>query len=235
MKFLVLNLKAYPESGGLAGYRLAKVAGAVAKNVATLAGVKVILIPQLPDVSRFSEDLRGTTCDVFSPHADALEAGAHTGFVPPESVKAAGAQGILLNHSEHRVNSRHMAFVSRRAKELNLATLFCGRNVREAARVAKLYSPTMVAVEPPELIGGDVSVSTAQPEVVREGVRAIRKAHRSTLALVGAGVRTPEDVRKSIELGADGVLLAHAFVKAADPEAFLKQLVLSMAAGASKK
>jgi thiazole synthase ThiGH ThiG subunit len=37
---------------------------------------------------------------------------------------------------------------------------------------------------------------------------------------VGAGVSTPGDVKKSFELGAEGVLLASAFVKAPDPKKF---------------
>jgi triosephosphate isomerase len=42
--------------------------------------------------------------------------------------------------------------------------------------------------------------------------------------LCGAGVSSKEDVKKALELGAQGVLLASAFVKAPDPKAFLSEL-----------
>lgn len=230
MRTLVLNFKAYAESAGPAGYRLARAAGAVARSVGSISGVRVVIVPQTPDLALFARELHGTGCGVFAQHVDAIEAGAFTGHTSLAAVKAAGCEGVLLNHSEHRVNSRQMAFVSRRAKEHGLETLFCARDVREAARLAKLFSPVMVAVEPPELIGGEVSVSTAKPEIVSGAVKAIKKAGHSSMVLVGAGVRNGEDVRKSIELGADGVLLAHAFVRSKEPEEFLKELVLAMGA-----
>jgi len=79
----------------------------------------------------------------------------------------------------------------------------------------------LVAVEPPELIGGDISVSTAQPEVVSGAVQLIG----SNKTLVGAGVKNAEDVKISIELGASGVLLASGVTKAVDPESVLRDLV----------
>jgi triosephosphate isomerase len=42
--------------------------------------------------------------------------------------------------------------------------------------------------------------------------------------LVGAGVSNATDVATSLKLGAEGVLLASAFVKAKDPEAWLRDV-----------
>lgn len=230
MRTLALNLKAYPESSGAGGYRLARVAGVVAKNVASLAGVRIVLAPQTPDLAWFARELHGTGCAVFAQHADAVEPGARTGALTLDALKASGCAGTLLNHSERRVNSRHLAFIARRAREVRLDTLFCAKSAREAARNARLYSPSMVAFEEPRLIGGDVSVATAEPAVVRSAVQAVRKANPRCPVLVGAGVHSAADVRRSVELGADGVLLAHAYVNAKDPEAFLKDLVLALGA-----
>ena len=47
-----------------------------------------------------------------------------------------------------------------------------------------------------------------------------------SLAIIGAGITTGKDVKKSYELGADGVLLASAFVKAQEPFEKLKDLIL---------
>jgi triosephosphate isomerase len=99
----------------------------------------------------------------------------------------------------------------------------CAKDVPEAVKLAQ-YNPTAIAVEPPELIGSGISVSSARPEIVSESVAAIKKVSPGTLALVGAGVSNANDVATSLKLGAEGVLLASAFVKAKDPEAWLRDV-----------
>ena len=82
------------------------------------------------------------------------------------------------------------------------------------------FAPDFVAVEPGELIGGDISVSTAQPQIISHAASLIG----SQKLLVGAGVKNGADVRRCLELGARGVLLASGITKAADPEAVLRDL-----------
>ena len=82
----------------------------------------------------------------------------------------------------------------------------------------------LIAVEPPELIGGDVSVTAADPKVVSDSVEAVRKV-ADIPVLCGAGVKTGEDVRAALDLGAEGVLLASGVVKAKDVAATLRDLV----------
>ena len=43
--------------------------------------------------------------------------------------------------------------------------------------------------------------------------------------LCGAGVHTQEDVRKAVELGAQGILVASGVVNAKDPEKVLTELM----------
>jgi triosephosphate isomerase len=81
-----------------------------------------------------------------------------------------------------------------------------------------------VAVEPPELIGGDISVSTANPELISDAVATIGAGK----VLVGAGIKNAEDVRIALKLGAVGVLVASGVVKAADPVAALEDLCKGM-------
>jgi triosephosphate isomerase len=82
----------------------------------------------------------------------------------------------------------------------------------------------MVAVEPPELIGSGKSVSKTKPEVVTSTVELIRKVNDKVIILCGAGITTGDDVRAAIKLGTEGVLLASAFTKAADPAKVLRDL-----------
>ena len=83
----------------------------------------------------------------------------------------------------------------------------------------------MIAVEPPGLIGGDVSVTTADPAIVSGTVDAVIAVDPEIAVYCGAGVKTGDDVRTAMDLGAHGVLLASGVVKAKDPEAVLRDLI----------
>ncbi|MBP1662604.1 MAG: hypothetical protein H6P94_853, partial [Thermoplasmatales archaeon] len=141
----------------------------------------------------------------------------------PEAVKQAGAVGTLINHSEHRLILADIDTCILRAKDLGLETLVCTNNVATSKAVAT-FSPGLLAVEPPELIGGDISVTTADPGIVSNTVQAVRKINSSVKILCGAGVKNGKDVSKAIELGADGVLLASGVVKAKNKEEVLRDL-----------
>ena len=80
-------------------------------------------------------------------------------------------------------------------------------------------------MEPPELIGGDISVTSANPKIVQDTVEAVKAVDSSVSVLCGAGVKTGDDVYTALQLGADGVLLASGVVKAKDPRAVLEDLI----------
>ena len=89
-------------------------------------------------------------------------------------------------------------------------------NLAELDKVAEL-KPTFVAYEPPELVGSKTtSVAEAKPEVIAKAVE-ITKNHDLPL-IVGAGIKSADDVRKSLELGAVGVAVASDIVAAKDPK-----------------
>jgi triosephosphate isomerase len=138
-------------------------------------------------------------------------------------LKEIGVKGSLINHSERRVPHD---VVKRTAESLHangLESLVCAASTKEASELAHL-APTFIAVEPPELIGKGVSVSKTRPEVVMNSVKAVKEVNHKITVLCGAGVSSREDVAKALELGAEGVLLASAFVNAPDPKAFLADL-----------
>ncbi len=214
---IALNFKAYSESAGEKGVKLAE-------TVETIAGSNKILFivcPQTPQLQLLANKLKRAL--VFAQHADAVDAGAFTGWLPAESIAASGAAGTLVNHSEHRLEPAEIKFVVGKCRQLNLKTMVCAESLQNALEVAAL-GPWAVAYEPPELIGSGTSVSTAQPEVVGEFVARMRKQFPKVIPVVGAGVTTAADVRKCFDLGAQGVLLASAFVKAKDPAKLLKEM-----------
>lgn len=215
---IALNLKTYPESLGKKGADLCQ----IASEVSLLTGVRIIVAPQTVDL-RDAVQISG---DIFAQHVDAVAQGAFTGSVSVESIKEAGCKGSLVNHSEKRLPEETIAATIARLTDAGLESILCTKDTAESVKLAR-YKPTYIAVEPPELIGSGISVSTAKPEVVSGTVEAVAKVN-DTPVLCGAGVSNGGDVKKAIELGAAGVLLASAYVKARDPKKLLTEMAEAM-------
>jgi triosephosphate isomerase len=214
---IAINFKAYPQSMGDLGLKLAKFCETVAEET----GVDFLVCPQQTDLKFVAEQV---SIQVYAQRIDACEPGSRTGHVVAEAVEASGAHGTLINHSESRMRIFDIDWLIKRCQSLSLHTIVCTNNV-EVSKASAALNPTYVAVEPPELIGGDISVTTANPEIVSGTVREIRRIAPDVKILCGAGVKTGEDVRVAIELGAEGVLLASGVVKAKNPKDVLYDLV----------
>lgn len=211
---IVLNLKTYEAS-----IQKALFFTDTASEVVAETGLRIIVCPPALSLREAAERFS----EVFAQHADAEPPGAHTGSVPVEMLKAAKVKGSLVNHSEKRLAPDRVKATVERLHTNGLESLVCAATSKEAVGFAG-FTPTFIAVEPPELIGSGISVSNAKPEIVINSVKAVKETNQNTTVLCGAGVSNKDDVRKSLELGAEGVLLASAFVKAKDPKAFLTEL-----------
>ena len=166
--------------------------------------------------------LKGCGVPVFAEHVDEHKQGSCTGKVLPESVAAVGAAGSLVNHSEDQVSEDRIKAMVARLQEHELVSVVCAKDDVVAATVAA-YGPSFIAMEPPELIGGDISVSTAQPDLIKKTVSAV-KSVSDIPVLVGAGVKNAADVRVGVELGAVGILVASGVTKASDKKAAIAEL-----------
>lgn len=207
---MLINFKTYLEATGKRAVDLSRKIEEVGRN----AGVKVGVAPQFCDIAQVASEVE---IPVFAQHIDPITPGAYTGHVLPESIRAAGAAGTIINHSERTIRLIEIENSVKRARELGLLTVVCASTARLAAAVA-LAEPEMVAIEPPELIGSGRAVSRESPEVVTESVRRIRSVNSEVLILCGAGITTGEDVYEALKLGAQGILVASGVVKAARPE-----------------
>ncbi|MBI5884841.1 triose-phosphate isomerase, partial [archaeon] len=182
----------------------------------------IALIVQATDLRLISRKVK---LPIFAQHLDPVKPGSNTGLILPEAVKQAGAVGTILNHAENKRDNEFLQKAIARAKEVGLEVLVCAESIERAKQIAAFpLKPDFIAVEPPELIGGDISVSTANPEIIKGTVQAVQGLALIPV-LAGAGVKTGIDVRKSIELGAAGVLLASGVVKAPKPKKALLGLV----------
>ena len=215
---LVVNYKVYPTSFGSKGLQIAKAAEGVYRELG--GNVLIIVAPPATEVRYLSER---TEVPVFAQHADPVNLGASTGYLPMEILKDAGASGVILNHSEHKLKLSEIEFNVEKARKLGLVTLVCADTPRAAGAVAML-NPNIIAVEPPELIGTGIAVSKAKPEVITNTVKIIRQVNKEVIILTGAGISKAEDVRAAIKLGTTGVLVASAIMKAKDPAKVINEM-----------
>jgi triosephosphate isomerase len=209
---LVINFKTYEEGTGDRGLKMAK----IIEKVAVQMNANIVIAVQIAEIHRIASEV---SIPVYSQHMDGIHFGSNTGWILPETIKAAGAAGAVLNHAEHVMEPQKLREAIDRAKELRLKTIVCANTPETVKQVAK-FSPDYIAVEPPELIGGAVSISKAKPEVITNSLQYAG----SIPLLVGAGIKSREDVRKGIHLGASGAILASAVMKALNPEKIVKEL-----------
>lgn len=216
LPLLLLNFKTYPQTRGERAVGLTKVASRVAHEM----DASIAVAPGALDLARV---LERAEVPVFAQHVDPRPSGQHTGAVTADYVRELGAVGTLLNHSEKRLHFASLESARALCAAAGLLTVVCAGGVPQARKVASLR-PDFVAIEPPDLIGGDVSVSSARPAVVTKGVEAVARVSPETVVLCGAGVKTGKDVARALELGARGVLLASGVTLANNPESALRDL-----------
>lgn len=203
---ILVNFKTYHE--GRKALSLAKAIEGVDKTV--------IVAVNPTDIHLISSE---TKLPVFSEHVDSCEPGRNTGFLTIEAIKAAGAIGTLLNHSEHPLAFETLKNTVERCKKQKIKTAVFAGDIWEALRIKDL-APDYLIIEPPELVAGDLSVSKARPDLIKEISEKL-----SYPFLVGAGIKTKEDIDIAIRLGASGVAFASVVTTAKNPRRVLKGML----------
>ena len=217
---LLVNLKTYKESTGENAVKLASKAEKISRETAVCVAVS----PQTVDLRAVIDN---AGIPVFAQHIDPVRHGKFTGHIMPEAIAEAGAAGTLISHSERRLTLDAIEATIRRARETGLLQVVCVDTVERGRSVAP-FSPDVIAIEPPELIGSGIPVSKARPEVVSGAVEAVQSINPEVKVLCGAGITSGEDVAAAMKLGAEGVLVASGVVKAADPYGKLLELAEAM-------
>ena len=200
----IINCKNYDEIAGDKIIKLAKLSEKISKKYK----VPIAIAPPhhlIPLITKFH-------VTILAQHLDDKKIGSTTGFMIPEIVKKSRVNGALINHSEHRISPREITNLVKRLKKLKMKTVVCVKNVREVEKYAKL-NPTYIAIEPPELIGTGRAISTERPGLITKSLSVAKKARNSTKLLCGAGIVTSKDVKRAVELGSRGILVASGIIK----------------------
>jgi len=220
-KTLIINYKAYEEAF-TNGLDIAKYSNELSKT----SGVSIIVSPPftiLKDTAKIAKTI--------AQGMDEVDPGAFTAHVTWFELKQAGVAGTLLNHSEERyahskggpIDYAALKTAVEKCAKAGLETYVCVQNLEEAKEVLKM-NPTGIAYEPPELIGGDISVSNSKPDIVKEFCNLVKENSKS-LTLIGAGIKGEEDAEKSVQLGSDGLLVASGILKTNDYKSVINALV----------
>jgi len=215
-----VNFKNYVEVLGEGSVRLAL----AVERISDELGIEGIVAPPTPMLSLVCSRTR---VQVYSQSVGSDSGDKTTGEILPEAVKAAGAAGTILNHSESRRPPAELRILVPRLAGMGMGVCLCAQTAEEAADLSAL-GPKYLAIEPPELIGSGVAVSKARPELVRETVAAVRNRGYGGRILCGAGIVSGEDVAMAVKLGVDGVLVASSVVKAHDWDSRVRELAGSL-------
>ncbi len=214
---IFVNYKTYEESSGDRALDLTKSIEEVAKS----SQIKIIPVVQSLDLK---EIVANTSLEVWVQKVEGVDFGAHTGAIIPKEIMEAGAKGTFLNHSENKIaDFEVLKNTVKLCREIGLKTLVFAADIEELKRNLDT-NPDYISYEPPELVGStEVSVSQAKPEVIADAANIAKDA--GIPLIVGAGVKTSEDIRIGLQLGAAGFAIASSIVKAEDPKKELMELV----------
>ena len=206
---IIINFKDYEEGIGKNAVKLAK----------ELDNKDVWLVVNAIDLKDVIKNVKYSK--VLIEHADPVNEkikDPHTGAITFKEVKESKAYGILLNHSEKRIKFIDIKKGIELGKRYKLKIIVSSNNLKEALKINKL-KPDYLAIEPPELISGNISISNAKPELIKSASKKIKNL------IVGAGIHNKEDVKTALKLGAKGILISSAIVKAKDPKNKLESLI----------
>jgi len=217
--FFLINYKCYYEIIGEKGINFSR----IVKKVIDEVGFEIYVSPIVTEIREVSK----MGLKVFAQSADSINPGSYTGHIPLEAIKEAGAIGVIINHSEKKLDRQSIKFLIDKCKELKIFSLVCGSSPEECYELSK-FKPDIIAIEPPELIGTGKSVSKYKPESIIKTINLIKSYDDKIKVICGAGITNEEDVIEALKLGSEGILISSSIIKSKNPYNLIKNICLSI-------
>jgi triosephosphate isomerase (TIM) len=218
--YLIINFKTYSEATGENAVRLAE----IVSRVETPADLDLVICPQAADIFRIRESYPNLT--IWAQHIDPVEEAKNTGWTSATSLILAGATGTLINHSEHKLEAADIEKVLGITRHYQMVSCLAVPDTETAKSFAS-FQPDILAFEPPQLISTGTSLVDSDPQEAKDFITAMKDSDAKLV--LGAGIADARDIQAAKELGYQGILLSSAFVKADEPEVFLKEIVAAFA------
>lgn len=181
--------------------------------------IDVLFIAPYTEIRRVADHTERLV--VLAPYMDTLRPGRGMADVLPEAIKAAGAQGVVLNHCERPMTLSAIKKTIDRANELDLLTFACADSVPEALAIAQ-FQPDIINPEPSELIGSGEASSL---DYVVETLRVIKEAFPKILVEQAAGITTGQQLYEFIMIGNDAAGSASGILKSPNPYALVDEMI----------
>ena len=154
---------------------------------------------------------------------DTLRPGRGMADILPEALRAAGAEGVVVNHCEKPMSLPQIKKTIDRARELDMLVFACADTVAEAKAIAELH-PDIINPEPSELIGG-TGGGVSDMGYVKEVIKEIRAIDADILIEQAAGITNGEQVYNFIMAGSEAAGAASGIMNAKDPIAMIDEMI----------
>ena len=182
--------------------------------------IDVLFIAPAVEIRRIAENTKHLI--ILAPYMDTLRPGRGMAEILPEGLKAAGAQGVVINHCEKPLSLPQMKATIDRAKELDFLVFACADTLDEARAIAQLH-PDIINPEPSEIIGGGNGVTPMS--YVKESIDAIKAIDPNILVEQAAGITNGQQVYDFIMAGSEAAGAASGIMTAADPVAMIDEMI----------
>ena len=183
--------------------------------------VDVLFITSPLEIRRVVENTKHLI--VLAPYMDTLRPGRGMADILPEGIKAAGAQGVVVNHCEKPMSLPQIKKTIDRANELDLLIFACADTVAEAKAIAELH-PDIITPEPSELIGG-TGAGVSSMGYVKEVIKSIKDIYPDILVEQAAGITNGQQVYDFIMAGSEAAGAASGIMNAKDPIAMIDEMI----------
>ena len=182
--------------------------------------IDVLFICPAVEIRRVRENTKNLI--ILAPYMDTLRPGRGMADVLPEGLKAAGAQGVVINHCEKPMSLPQMKATIDRARELDFLVFACADTLAEARAIAQLH-PDIINPEPSEIIGGGNGVSPMA--YVKDSIKVIKEIYPDIMVEQAAGITNGQQVYDFIMAGSEAAGAASGIMNAADPIAMIDEMI----------
>ena len=159
---------------------------------------------------------------ILAPYMDTLRPGRGMADILPEGLKAAGAQGVVINHCEKPMSLPQMKATIDRARELDMLVFACADTLDEAKAIAQLH-PDIINPEPSQIIGGGNGVSPMA--YVKDSIAVIKAIDPQIMVEQAAGITNGQQVYDFIMAGSEAAGAASGIMNAQDPIAMIDEMI----------
>ena len=183
--------------------------------------IDVLFITPCVEIRRVAENTRHLI--VLAPYMDTLRPGRGMADILPEGLKAAGAQGVVVNHCEKPMSIPAIKATIDRARELDFLVFACADTIDEAKAIAQLH-PDIINPEPTGLIGG-AGGDVSDMGYVKEAIAAIKAIDPAIMVEQAAGITNGQQVYDFIMAGSEAAGAASGIMNAKDPLAMIDEMI----------